>query len=42
MTAPANPSTNDARFYTKQIDSNNDGYFMKIKKNGSFVEVQIA
>ncbi len=42
MTAPANPNVNDARFYTKQIDANNDGFFVKIKKAGSFVEVQIA
>ncbi len=42
MTAPANPNVNDGRFYTKQIDANNDGFFVKIKKAGSFVEVQIA
>jgi hypothetical protein len=41
MTAPANPAANDGRFYVKQIDSNNDGVFCKIKKAGSFVEVQI-
>ncbi len=42
MTAPANPAANDGRFYTKQIDTNNDGFFIKIKKNGSFQEVQIV
>jgi hypothetical protein len=41
ISAPANPSTNQGRFYVKQIDSNNDGLFVKIKKGGSFVEVQI-
>lgn len=42
MSAPSNPSSNIGRFYTKQIDTNNDGFFVKIKKNGSFQEVQIA
>jgi len=42
MTAPVNPAANDGRFYTKQIDTNNDGFFVKIKKNGSFQEIQIA
>ena len=42
MTAPANPSANDGRVYAKTIDSDNDGLFIKIKKGGSFVEVQIA
>lgn len=41
MTAPSNPASNDGRFYVKQIDSNNDGFFCKIKKGGSFVELQI-
>ena len=41
IAAPANPATNDARIYNKQIDSNNDGVFCKIKKGGSFVELQI-
>lgn len=41
MTAPGNPAANDGRFYVKQIDSNNDGFFCKIKKGGSFVELQI-
>jgi hypothetical protein len=42
ITAPADPSANHGRVYVKQIDSNNDGIFIKIKKGGSFVEVQIA
>lgn len=40
--APSNPAANDGRFYVKQIDGNNDGVFVKIKKAGSFVEVQIV
>lgn len=42
ISIPANPSANQGRVYVKQIDSNNDGIFLKIKKSGSFVEVQIA
>ena len=42
ISAPSSPSTNQGRVYVKQIDSNNDGIFIKIKKAGSFVEVQIA
>jgi hypothetical protein len=42
MTAPSNPAANDARFYVKQVDSNNDGVFVKVKKSGGFVEVQVA
>ena len=42
MSAPANPSANNGRVYAKVIDGNNDGLFIKIKKAGSFVEVQIA
>ena len=42
MSAPANPSANDGRLYVKQIDANNDGIFIKIKKAGGFVEVQVA
>ena len=41
ITIPADPAANDGRFYVKQIDSNNDGVFCKIKKAGSFTEVQI-
>jgi hypothetical protein len=42
ITAPADPSADHGRVYVKQIDANNDGIFIKIKKGGSFVEVQIA
>lgn len=42
IATPANPATNTARLYSKQIDTNNDGLFMLIKKAGSFVEVQLA
>ena len=43
QTKPANPSANNARFYVKEIDSNNDGLFCIIRKNGSDTqEVQIA
>ena len=42
MVAPSNPSANDGRVYCKQIDANNDGIFIKIKKAGSFQEVQVA
>jgi hypothetical protein len=41
MTAPGNPTANDGRIYVKQIDTNNDGVFAKIKKAGSFTEIQI-
>jgi len=41
-TTPSNPATGAARIYVKTIDSNNDGVFTLIKKNGGFVEVQIA
>jgi len=43
QTKPANPSANNARFYVKEIDTNNDGLFCIIRKNGSDTqEVQIA
>jgi hypothetical protein len=42
MSAPSDPSANDGRLYVKTIDANNDGIFIKIKKAGAFVEVQIA
>jgi hypothetical protein len=41
IAAPANPATNKACLYVKQIDANNDGLFCKIKKAGAFVEVRI-
>ena len=42
MSAPSSPATDYGRIYIKQVDSNNDGIFIKIKKSGSFVEVQIG
>jgi hypothetical protein len=43
IAAPADPSSaNRGRVYVKQIDTNNDGLFIKIKKAGAYVEVQIA
>ena len=43
QTKPANPSADYARFYIKQIDSNNDGLFCIMRKNGSdTIEVQLA
>ena len=42
QSAPSNPSSGYARFYLKTIDSNNDGLFCLVKKNGGFVEVQIV
>ena len=43
QTKPANPSANNARFYVKEIDSNNDGLFCIMRKNGTdTIEVQLA
>lgn len=42
ITIPANPATDYARFYVKQVDANNDGVFVKIKRTGGFVEVQVV
>jgi len=42
IAAPGNPAANDGRFYVKQIDANNDGFFVLLKRNGSFTEVQIV
>ncbi len=39
---PANPAADHGRMYHKQIDSNNDGLFIKLKQAGSIVEVQIV
>ena len=39
--APSDPATEKGVMYMKDIDSNNEGLFMKVKKNGSVVEVQI-
>ena len=40
--APSDPSSGTATMYVKTIDSNNEGVFIKMKKSGSIVEVQIA
>jgi glucose dehydrogenase len=42
IAAPADPATNNGRIYIKQVDANNDGIFIKIKKSGVFTEVQIG
>ena len=42
ITIPTDPSANYGRMYVKQIDANNDGLFIKVKKSGSYVEVQIV
>ena len=42
ISAPVDPSTNEGRLYIKQVDANNDGIFIKIKKSGIFEEVQIG
>ena len=41
-TIPTDPDADKGRIYVKTIDTNNDGFFIKIKKSGSFVEVKIA
>ena len=40
--APADPSANKCLVYVKSLDANNDGIFIKIKKAGSYNEVQVA
>jgi hypothetical protein len=42
ISIPSDPGANKGRIYIKQIDSNNDGIFIKLKKAGAYVEVQIA
>ena len=42
VSAPADPSTGEGRVYVNAVDANNDGIFIKIKKDGSIQEVQIA
>ena len=42
ISVPSNPATDKITVYAKDIDSNNEGLYMKCKKNGSVVEVQIA
>ena len=40
--APSDPSSGTCTMYVKTIDDNNQGLFIKIKKNGSIVEVQVG
>ena len=42
ISTPSNPATDKVTVYAKDIDSNNEGLYMKCRKNGSIVEVQIA
>ena len=42
VSAPSSPATDKVTIYAKDIDVNNEGLFMKCKKNGSVVEVQVA
>jgi len=39
---PSDPSADNARFYVKEVDSDNDGVFCLIRKNGGFEETQIV
>ena len=40
--SPSDPSSGTGIMYVKTIDSNNQGLFIKMKKNGSIVEVQVG
>jgi len=40
--APADPSTEFARMYLKEVDANNNAIAVKIQKGGSVVEVEIT
>jgi hypothetical protein len=42
IAAPTSPSAGYGRIYAKVVDANNDGLFIKVKKAGAVVEVQIA
>jgi len=42
ISIPSDPSSGYVRVYAKAIDSNNDGLFIKVKRAGAIVEVQIA
>ena len=42
QTKPADPAADNGRFYVKEIDTNNDGVFCLIRKNGAFEETQIV
>ena len=40
--SPSDPSSGTGVMYVKTIDTNNQGLFIKMKKNGSIVEVQVG
>ena len=40
--APANPATESARIYLKQVDANNNAMAVKLQKGGAMVEVEIT
>ena len=40
--SPADPSAGTGVMYVKTIDTNNQGLFIKMRKNGSIVEVQVG
>ena len=40
--APANPATESARLYLKQVDANNNAMAVKLQKGGAMVEVEIT
>jgi len=40
--APANPATEAARMYLKQVDANNNAMAVKLQKGGAIVEVEIT
>ena len=42
QTKPSDPAADHGRFYVKEIDSDNDGVFCIIRKNGGFQETQIV
>ena len=42
QTKPSDPAADHGRFYVKEVDSDNDGLFCLIRKNGAFEETQIV
>ena len=41
VSTPSDPAANVGRLYHRQIDANNDGMFVKLKKAGTIVEVRV-
>ena len=41
VSTPSDPATDVGRLYHRQIDANNDGMFVKLKKAGAIVEVRV-